>query len=168
MSGTLAVQGGFPWSAIDTTKNDWVGTGENNNAFSTSNSGVLQYWNYSGPVSAFNANSVPIPCFGALAGCTAYPVVGGVAQPPAGCVAAAQAPSQAMPHCRPWPSSLENNACYVRNGGIITPPAYGTIGNASRNIFRGPGYSNVDMSVAKIWKLKERYSADSGRIFQSL
>ena len=44
-------------------------------------------------------------------------------------------------------------------GAILTPPAYGTIGDANRNIFRGPGYYNVDLSIAKIWKFRERYSA---------
>jgi hypothetical protein len=47
----------------------------------------------------------------------------------------------------------------VQGGGILTPPAYGTIGNASRNIFRSPNYYNVDLSVSKLWKFKERYSA---------
>jgi hypothetical protein len=41
----------------------------------------------------------------------------------------------------------------------LTPPAYGTIGNANRNIFRSPDYFNVDFSVAKLWSFKERYSA---------
>jgi hypothetical protein len=56
-------------------------------------------------------------------------------------------------------ASLMNLACYVQGGGVLTPAAYGTIGNASRNLFRGPAYYNVDLSVAKIWKFKERYSA---------
>jgi len=46
--------------------------------------------------------------------------------------------------------------CYMQGGGVLTPPAYGTIGNANRNIFRGPSYKNVDLSVSKDWKLKER------------
>jgi len=44
-------------------------------------------------------------------------------------------------------------------GGVQTPPAYGTIGNASRNVFRLPHYFNADFSVSKEWKFKERYSA---------
>jgi hypothetical protein len=47
----------------------------------------------------------------------------------------------------------------VQNGGILTPPAYGTIGNANRNIFRAPAYYNVDLSVSKLWMFKERFSA---------
>ena len=56
-------------------------------------------------------------------------------------------------------ASLTNAGCYVQNGGVLTPPAYGTLGNAGNGIFRGQVYKNVDMSVSKIWKLKERYSA---------
>ena len=42
----------------------------------------------------------------------------------------------------------------------MTPPAYGTIGNEGRNNFRSPAYINVDLSIGKNWKFKERYSAD--------
>ena len=54
--------------------------------------------------------------------------------------------------------SLNNIGCYVTaGGGILTPPAYGTIGNANRNIFRNPAYYNIDFSVSKDWKFKERF-----------
>lgn len=33
------------------------------------------------------------------------------------------------------------------------------VGNASRNLFRSPAYDNLDFSVSKIWKIRERYSA---------
>jgi hypothetical protein len=56
-------------------------------------------------------------------------------------------------------SALANNACYAQGGGYLTPPAYGTSGNAGNGIFSGPVYRNVDFSIGKIWTLKERYSA---------
>ncbi|HMK23526.1 MAG TPA: hypothetical protein VK466_14415, partial [Terriglobales bacterium] len=46
---------------------------------------------------------------------------------------------------------------YVAGSTVITPPEYGTFGNMSRNLFRGPGYANWDMSVTKLWKLGERF-----------
>jgi hypothetical protein len=52
-----------------------------------------------------------------------------------------------------------NLACYVQNGGVLTPPAYGTVGNVARNLFRYPNYYNVDLSIAKDRKFKERYRA---------
>ena len=54
-------------------------------------------------------------------------------------------------------AALTNTACYVRGGGVLTPPAYGTLGDAGRGIFTGQNYYNVDFSVSKIWKLRERY-----------
>jgi hypothetical protein len=56
-------------------------------------------------------------------------------------------------------ASLQNFGCYVENGGVLTPSAYGTVGNTGKNNFRGPHYNNMDFSVAKIWKFRERYSA---------
>ena len=47
----------------------------------------------------------------------------------------------------------------MQNGGVLTPPAYGTLGDATAGMFAGPNYRNVDFSVAKLWKWKERYSA---------
>ena len=47
----------------------------------------------------------------------------------------------------------------MQKGGILTPPAYGTLGDASRGLFTGPKYINLDVAVEKLWKFKERYSA---------
>jgi len=152
--GILTLQSGLPWSPNDVT-NDFLGTGEFNN--STGASSVTQPWNYTGPASAFDSGAAAIPCFSALGskgspvlpGCTPY--TGG--QPPAACMSAAQANGELAV------ASLMNFGCYLQNGGVLTPPAYGTIGNASRNLFRSPAYYNVDFSVSKIWKIRERYSA---------
>ena len=152
VNGILTLQSGMPWSAFDET-NDFLGTGEVNSANKASATGVMQPWNYSGPASAFSVGTAPIPCFGSMAGCTPYPVVGGVPQPPAACVSAAQANGPLAV------ASLMNFGCYVKGAGVLTPPAYGSIGNSGRNPFPGPGYDNVDFSVSKLWKLKERYSA---------
>jgi hypothetical protein len=56
-------------------------------------------------------------------------------------------------------AALANTGCYIQNGGVLTPPAYGTLGNTGRNIFRDQPYYNVDFSVAKLWTFRERYSA---------
>ena len=52
-----------------------------------------------------------------------------------------------------------NGACYIQNGGILTPPAYGTLGNATRGLFHGPNFQDVDIALEKMWHVKERYSA---------
>jgi hypothetical protein len=164
VSATVALQDGFPWDSRDVSKNDWVGTGENLNAYAPSpNNGVLQFWNYSGPTSAFKSSFTPIPCYGKLGGCAPVPTAASTAAAQAdwaACQTAAQAPyagnatQQALAL-----RSLANNGCYIQGGGILTPPAYGTNGNAGRNSFRGPGFDNVDMSVAKNWHFGERFGA---------
>ncbi len=146
LSGILTMQGGLPWYPVD-GNTDLTGTGEVNASVAG-----IQTWNYSGPTSAFTSGPTSIPCFG-TAGCsnTAIP------QP---CVQAAEAPYAGNPtQTQLALASLTNLGCYMQNGGILTPPAYGTIGNASRNLFRSPNYYNVDFSVSKLWKFKERFSA---------
>jgi len=47
--------------------------------------------------------------------------------------------------------------CYVSNGTVITPPAFGTQGSMNRNIFRGPSFANWDMGIGKVFQLNERF-----------
>jgi hypothetical protein len=140
VSGVLTMQGGQPWSPVDQT-NDILGTGEVNNSIDAG----MQTWNYTGPRSAFTAGPTPIPY---LTGPAALSACSGAAQAPY--AGNAQLQQLAL-------ASLTNLGCYQQGGGILTPPAYGTIGNAGRNIFLNPAYYNVDLSVAKDWKFKERF-----------
>ena len=157
----IALQGGFAWGAVDQTKNDWAGNAANANANSRPNNGVWQTWNYSGPRDAFNSNATSgnnMPCYGKLAGCT--PLASAPASIVSACETAAQAPYQGNATQQALAiKSLYNNGCYIRDGGVMTPPAYGTLGNAGRNSFRGPGYTNVDLNLSKRWHVGERYSA---------
>jgi hypothetical protein len=152
VSAVLRLSSGLPWGANDAT-NDFLGTNELNNSFANN----FQPWNYSGKTSAFTTvTHGEIPCFGSMSGCTAFP--GGV--PPAVCVTAAEAPYTGNAQLQQLAlDALLNNGCYVENGGILTPPAYGTIGDSVKNNFRGPAFYNVDLSVAKLWKFRERYTA---------
>lgn len=53
--------------------------------------------------------------------------------------------------------ALANFGCYFENGTAIVPPAQGTFGNMARNVLRnGLPYRELDMSVTKTWKFKER------------
>ena len=146
VSGIVNLQTGLPWTPSDTS-NDLLGTGEVNN------STPMQTWNLSGPASAFKATNTPIPCFGALPGCSSTVV-------PQECITAAEAPYAGNAQLTELAlASLTNFGCYMENGGILTPPAFGALGNANRNIFRGPNYYNVDFSVGKMWTIRERFSA---------
>ena len=157
LNGILTLQSGLAWSPNDATVNDWLGTGENTN--SGIGAGTTQFWNYSGPRSAFgNTGPNAIPCYGKLAGCTALASAPAAIQ--SACTTAAQAPYTGNAQLQQLAlAALANAACYTQDGGILTPPAYGTLGNASRGLFTGPRYYNVDFSVGKLWRLKERFSA---------
>jgi hypothetical protein len=137
--------------------NDWLGTGENTN--SGIGAGVTQFWNYSGPRSAFsNTGPTLIPCYGVLAGCTAFASAPAAIQ--TACKTAAQAPYAAgSTNAQLALSALANEACYVQGSGILTPPAYGTLGNATSGLFTGQNYYNVDFSILKLWKVRERFTA---------
>jgi hypothetical protein len=176
LSTIISVQGGFAWGPVDATGTDWAGNAQQGNANSRPNNGVWQTWNYSGPTSAFNSNAREgntMPCYGrtsggsgSLAGCTTlnFGVVNSDAALEAtrqACIAAAQAPYAGNATMEALAlRSLTNKGCYIRDGGIMTPPAYGTLGNSGRNPFRGPSYTNVDLTVSKDWHVGERYSAE--------
>ena|SRR3989449_5478799 len=55
--------------------------------------------------------------------------------------------------------TLAQGGCYVSGKSVMVPPKAGTFGTMGRNIFRDTGFKNVDFSVFKTFKFKERYSA---------
>ena len=59
----------------------------------------------------------------------------------------------------PDPTTLATGGCYVSGKSVITPPAMGTFGTMGRNIFRDNGFKNVDLSLFKDFKFKERFNA---------
>jgi hypothetical protein len=154
LSGIFVAQGGLPWFPNSAKSKDIVGTGEFN--ANPNIGGALQLWNYSGPHSDFNSGP-PQTVNGTLV--SGIPKFTGAAAVTT-CGAAATAPyagnatntSLAL-------AALSDLGCYAQGAGILTPPVYGTEGNAGRNIFRSPAYYNVDLSVSKLWSFKEQYTA---------
>jgi len=141
ISPIIAAFSGTPWTADDQST-DISGTGEINNP-----STPFQFWNYNGPHSAFTAGPANIPFFAGTSNSL--------------CVAAAQSNYAGNAQLQGLAmASLTDLGCYVQGSGVLTPPAYGTLGNEGRNNFLGPAYINVDLSIGKNWKFKERYSAD--------
>jgi hypothetical protein len=158
LGALLTLQSAFPWTANDITTTDWLGTG--NDVSAQTQGGTYQYWNYSGPTSAFNnTGSTPIPCYGVYSNCNSSFAAAPAAVQTA-CQNAATAPYTGNAQLTSLAlAALANGACYAQKGGYLTPPAFGTLGNAGTGFFRATPYYNVDFSVAKIWKFKERYSA---------
>jgi Carboxypeptidase regulatory-like domain/TonB dependent receptor len=75
------------------------------------------------------------------------------------------------PACAPYgdPAQIAYYGCYVSGNTIITPPDSGTQGTMGRNIFRGPEFTNWDMSLSKVWKLHEQVRLQiRGEVFNIL
>jgi len=146
VNSVVTLQSGMPWGTMD-TNNDFYGNLEYKNS-------AQERWDFTGNPSDFTSGRTPFPCFSnpasTMANCTPYQMVGGVPTPPAVCLSAAQANGALAV------ASLYNNGCYVSGGSVITPPAYGSVGNMGRNIFRDGGFRNWDLSIVKDWKFKER------------
>jgi len=154
VNAIVLMQSGQPWTPNDTvsTSEDIIGTGNGTAA--------AQYWNYTGPKSAFQTTFSPIPCYGGtFQGCAAFASAPAAIQ--TACTNAATAPygGSGTQLGQLALASLANFGCYAQGNGVLTPPAYGTTGSASKGFFEGPVYYNVDFSVAKLWKVKERYTA---------
>jgi hypothetical protein len=47
----------------------------------------------------------------------------------------------------------------VKGKSVMVPPKQGSFGTMGRNLFRDTGFKNVDFSVFKTFKFKERYNA---------
>jgi len=56
-------------------------------------------------------------------------------------------------------ASLANLGCYASGGSVLVPPAFGSHGTLGPNVFRGFPFYNWDLSVTKMWKFKERLTA---------
>ena len=162
VSGIWALQSGFAWAPNDNQTDDWGGNNEFANNSTPNNNGAWQSWNYTGPHSAFNGNgAVPVPCYGQASGCTPWTDPHTPTAIWQTCSAAAQAPygnSTLLQDLALAALTSPNGACYIQKGGVLTPPAYGTLGNAPRGLFVGPKYINLDVALEKLWKIKERYS----------
>ena len=56
-------------------------------------------------------------------------------------------------------ASLESAGCYQKGNSVLIPPERGTFGTMGRNIFRGPGLRNWDLSVVRTWTIYESVRA---------
>jgi hypothetical protein len=66
-------------------------------------------------------------------------------------------------------ASLESFGCYQEGHSVMIPPALGTFGTMGRNLFRGPGLQDLDLSIVKSWRLREGLAAQfRGEFFNIL
>ena len=167
LNSALNILTGVPVGAFDTTS-DLSGTGEQDDR-----------WDMFGNPHNFTVGTpAMLPCygiatstFGKTTGCTPVAVPSGattaaqkVANMPAACItAAASLPvNPSVPASDPNATglaSLSNFGCYIAGSTVIVPPAQGTFGNMARNALRGQRLRVWDVSLAKNWKIKERFTA---------
>jgi Carboxypeptidase regulatory-like domain/TonB dependent receptor len=97
-------------------------------------------WDFFGNPSDFTSGPNPIPYFAP-----------GDPSMPAACSTDAAAAGAT--------ASLQAFGCYAKGNSVMIPPAFGTFGTMRRNMFRDSGFRDLDMSVTKAWKFRERYRA---------
>jgi hypothetical protein len=133
INSILTMQTAQPWSAVDTTSNV-SGTGEN-----------VDRWDLIGNPSDFTANPNG---FTLLTGANAAP-----------CTAAAPlSTSSILP--KTMTGGLLGLGCYESGSSFLLPPPPNTFGTAGRNIFRGRGLKDWDLSVTKAWAWRESRKAE--------
>ncbi len=134
LNSIVTAQTAQPWTAVDSTSNI-SGTGEN-----------VDRWDLVGNPSDFNAN---LSGFSLITGASAAP-----------CVTAAPSSMLSIyPKSIAGPNAL-GIGCYMSGSSFLVPPPPNTFGDTGRNIFRGRGIKNWDLSVTKAWSWRERYKAE--------
>jgi hypothetical protein len=144
LNAVATIQTGTPWGVADTST-DFSGTGELNNPGGS----MGEQWNFFGNP----------PDFESIHGLTPTPsnTAGGIPYFPGTTNATCLAKSTLMGSLAV--ASLTNLGCFVQGNSVLVPPAYGSYGTLGRNIWRDQGFRNLDMSVTKAWKFKERLTA---------
>jgi hypothetical protein len=155
LNSILTLQTGQPWFGNDTVDN-LSGTSE-----------FADRWDFIGHTGDFKSGNSSIPyCLGSdfsNAGgvtCTQLTPAGTVTLSPAQTTAAANACySAANAINAATVSSLNTLGCYFKGHSVLIPPALGTFGTSPRNNFPAAGVSNLDLSVTKSWRFKERLTS---------
>jgi hypothetical protein len=148
INSILLLQSGAPWAVNDLTT-DFSGTNELNNPVGSNG----EQWDFFGNPSDFQDRK----SFNDTNGCsngqcaTGIPYYPGTSNPACLSQASAMGPLAV--------ASLTDLGCYANGKSILIPPAYGSYGTTGNNIFRGIPYYNVDMSITKAFRLRERVTA---------
>jgi len=147
LNAIVSVQTGLPWLVND-LNNDFSGSGD-----------FGDRWDFFGNPNDFKSGSSSLPYCTGPNNCSVTSGVSGITS--------SFSPSQSAAmwaKCTavaPDPTTLKANGggCYVSGNSVLVPPKAGTFGTMGRNIFRDTGFKNVDFSVFKDFKYKERLNA---------
>lgn len=146
LNGILNVATGQPWLANDQSDN-------------ISGSGDFgDRWDFFGNPSDFKSSSSSLPYCTGPTNCTTTSGISAIVSSFSASQSAAMwAQCTAV---APSAASLNSYGCYVKGKSVMVPPTPGTYGTMGRNIFYDPGFRNVDMSLFKDFRFKERMTAE--------
>jgi hypothetical protein len=140
LNSIASIQTAQPWNAPDGS-DDINLTGEGTGR-----------WNFFGNPSDFK--STPDATITSVAGSGIVMPMPGQETTNAACNAAAESISAGAM------AELAQVGCYAKGNSVLVPPALGTFATVGgRNIFRGSGLKNWDVSVTKEWTFRERFKA---------
>jgi hypothetical protein len=151
INSIVILTSGFPWGLADLT-NDFSGT----NAIGTSAVPQGEEWVFSGNPSDFT------PVHGwtdtNLSGAT---YTGGLPYFPGTSNSDCLTKAESMGDLAV--AALSNLGCYAVGSSVLVPPAYGSYGTTKPGTWRDAGFKNWDLSVSKMFTIKERLHAE-GRV----
>ncbi len=153
INSVLVMQSGSPWGQSDLTT-DYDGTGELNNAAGS----VGGQWNFYGnpadftPVHGWTNTNLQ---GGSYSGGLPFFPGGGTASAP---TSNATCNAKAATLGPLAVAALFNVGCFAVGNSVLIPPAYGSYGNAGRNLWRDGGFKQLDLSIDKAIKFNDRLS----------
>ncbi|HEY6342824.1 MAG TPA: TonB-dependent receptor [Bryobacteraceae bacterium] len=150
INSILLIQTGAPWGVNDLTT-DFSGTNEINNPI-TSNG---EQWNFYGNPSDFETRKSFNDTNGGATGIPYFAPTGDPNAPTSN----AACNSQAVKNGPLAVAALANLGCYANGSSILIPPAFGSYGTTAAGMFRGMPYWNVDTSITKAFRFRERITA---------
>jgi len=147
INSIVMIQSGLPWGLSDGS-NDFSGT--NVGAAQAQNLG--EQWNFFGNASDFTPVHGWTDTNGGWAnGGGGLPFFPGTSN--SACLTKATAMGEMAV------ASLTNLGCYAVGTSVLIPPAFGSYGTTAQNLWRDAGFKNWDMSVSKLFTIKERVKA---------
>jgi hypothetical protein len=153
INSIVTVETGAVWGVNDQT-NDFSGTGESGNPLGS----IGEQWVFSGKPSDFTPvhGWTDTNCDTSGQNCT-----GGVPyHAPGDSFFTGTDPCSIKATAIGAMGNLNSAGCFAVGNSVLVPQANGTLGTNNRNIFRDQGFKNLDMSVTKAFKFKERVSAE--------
>jgi hypothetical protein len=150
INSIILLQTGAPWDVNDLTT-DFSGTNEINQPIGSHG----EAWNFYGNPSDFQTRKSFNDTNGGNTGIPYFGPTGDPNAPTSNAACNAQA-------ARNGPlamAALSNLGCYANGKSILIPPAFGSYGTSSAGMFRGMPYSNVDMSITKVFRFRESLTA---------